>query len=75
MDATNEIQEGSTLTFNVTAEDSAARLDAYLAARIKDWSRARIQRLIEDGDVLVNGRTAKSSYKLRADDDAEHLRG
>ena len=71
MDATNEIQEGSTLTFNVTAEDSAARLDAYLAARIKDWSRARIQRLIEDGDVLVNGRTAKSSYKLRADDEIE----
>ena len=57
--------------FNVAAEDSGSRLDAYLAARIKDWSRARIQRLIEDGDVLVNGRTAKSSYKLRADDEIE----
>ncbi|MDT5121481.1 MAG: rRNA synthase [Acidobacteriota bacterium] len=64
-------QEASTLTFNVTAEDSAGRLDAYLAARIEDWSRARIQRLIEDGDVLVNGRTAKSSHKLRANDEIE----
>jgi 23S rRNA pseudouridine1911/1915/1917 synthase len=62
-------QEAATLTFHVT--DSGARLDAYLAARISDWSRARIQRLIEAGDVLINGRTAKSSYKLRDDDEIE----
>jgi 23S rRNA pseudouridine1911/1915/1917 synthase len=64
-------QEAATLRFHVTTEDSGARLDAYLAARISDWSRARIQRLIEDGDVLVNGRTAKSSYKLRDRDEIE----
>jgi 23S rRNA pseudouridine1911/1915/1917 synthase len=64
-------QEASTLTFHITTEDSDARLDAYLAARIERWSRARIQRLIEDGDVLVSGRTAKSSYKLRAEDEIE----
>jgi 23S rRNA pseudouridine1911/1915/1917 synthase len=63
--------EALTLTFRVAAEDSGARLDAYLAARINDWSRARLQRLIEDGDVLVCGQTAKSSYKLRADDELE----
>ena len=51
--------------------DAGARLDAYLAARIEGWSRARLQRLIEDGDVLVNGETAKSSYKLRAGDELE----
>jgi 23S rRNA pseudouridine1911/1915/1917 synthase len=62
-------QEAAILTFHVT--DSGARLDAYLAARISDWSRARIQRLIEDGDVLINGRTAKSSYKLRDRDEIE----
>jgi 23S rRNA pseudouridine1911/1915/1917 synthase len=64
-------QEAATLTFHVNTEDSGARLDAYLAARINDWSRARIQRLIEDNDVLVGGRTAKSSYKLRAGDEIE----
>jgi 23S rRNA pseudouridine1911/1915/1917 synthase len=62
-------EEEATLTFQVA--DSGARLDAYLAARISDWSRARIQRLIEDGDVLVGGRTVKSAYKLRAGDEIE----
>lgn len=64
-------EEVPTLIFNIAAEDSGLRLDAYLAARIMDWSRARIQRLIEDGDVLVNGLTSKSSYKLRAADEIE----
>jgi 23S rRNA pseudouridine1911/1915/1917 synthase len=64
-------QEASILTFHVAASEAGARLDAYLAARINDWSRARIQRLIEDGDVLVGGRTAKPSYKLRAGDEIE----
>jgi 23S rRNA pseudouridine1911/1915/1917 synthase len=64
-------QEASTLTFHVAEEDSGARLDSFLAARISDWSRARIQRLIEDGDVLIGGRTSKPSYKLRALDEIE----
>jgi 23S rRNA pseudouridine1911/1915/1917 synthase len=68
----DETQEAaSILTFLVAAEDAGTRLDAYLAARINDWSRARIQRLIEDGDVLVGGRTIKPSYKLRANDEVE----
>jgi 23S rRNA pseudouridine1911/1915/1917 synthase len=64
-------QEASNLTFLVAGEDAGKRLDAYLAARINGWSRARIQRLIEDGDVLVGGLTIKSSYKLRAGDEIE----
>jgi 23S rRNA pseudouridine1911/1915/1917 synthase len=63
-----EIPEQETLELHVDDADVGGRLDAYLAERIDDWSRARIQRLIEDGDVLVNGRTIKSSYKLRAGD-------
>ncbi len=71
-DQTDETQaEASTLTFRATAEDAGARLDAYLAARVEGWSRARIQRLVEDGDVLVRGRTAKPAYKLREGDDVE----
>lgn len=68
-DATQD--EASSLTFNIAPEDSGLRLDAYLAARISDWSRARIQRLIEDGEVVVNGLLSKSSYKLRPDDEIE----
>lgn len=64
-------QEAPTLAFRVASEDAGARLDAYLAARVEGWSRARLQRLIEDGDVLVGHLTAKSSYKLRAGDEIE----
>lgn len=64
-------QESLSLVFRVAEEETGERLDAFLAARIEDWSRARLQRLIEDGDVLINGRTAKSSSKLRANDEIE----
>jgi 23S rRNA pseudouridine1911/1915/1917 synthase len=59
------------LTFEIADEEAGARLDAHLAAHIADWSRSRIKRLIEDGDVLVAGRTSKPSYKLRAGDVVE----
>jgi 23S rRNA pseudouridine1911/1915/1917 synthase len=52
----------------VPADDAGKRLDAFLAERIDGWSRSRLQRLIEDGDVLVNERPAKPSYKLREGD-------
>jgi 23S rRNA pseudouridine1911/1915/1917 synthase len=63
----------SSFNLLVPAEDVGTRLDAFLASHIAGWSRARLHRLIEDGDVLVNGRAAKPSYKLRANDgiDAE----
>ena len=48
-----------------------ARLDAYLAAHIPGWSRARLQRLIEDGDVLIAGKKAKVSHKLRPGDEID----
>jgi 23S rRNA pseudouridine1911/1915/1917 synthase len=70
-DAAITEQEAPTLTFRVADEESGARLDAYLAARIEGWSRARLQRLIEDGDALVMGKAVKSSYKLRAQDEIE----
>jgi 23S rRNA pseudouridine1911/1915/1917 synthase len=59
------------LTFHVALEDAGFRLDSYLAARIEGWSRARLQRLIEAEDVLVNGKPAKPSYKLRENDELE----
>ena len=61
----------SPLTFSVTKEDAGERLDSFLAARVPTWSRARLQRLIEDSDVLVNGHGTKSSYKTRAGDEIE----
>ncbi|HEX8746175.1 MAG TPA: RluA family pseudouridine synthase [Pyrinomonadaceae bacterium] len=70
-DAAITEQEAPTLAFRVADEEAGVRLDAYLAARIEGWSRARLQRLIEDGDALVMGKAVKSSYKLRAQDEIE----
>src|SRR5215211_8209956 len=59
------------LTFNIGPDQVGLRLDAYLASQIEGWSRARLHRLIENEDVLVNGKVAKPSYKLRAADEVE----
>jgi len=63
--------DNSPLAFSVTTENAGERLDAFLASHIDGWSRSRLQRLIEDEDVLVNGRAAKPSYKLHEHDDIE----
>jgi 23S rRNA pseudouridine1911/1915/1917 synthase len=63
--------ENTVVNLSATGSDEGARLDAYLATQIEGWSRARLQRLIDDQDVLVNGKTVKSSYKLRPGDEIE----
>lgn len=63
--------ENPSLHFSVAAGDEGERLDAFLAEHIEGWSRARLQRLIEEADVLVNGRSVKSSYKLHLTDEIE----
>lgn len=67
----SKLDQNSPLRFSVTEETAGERLDTFLASRIQDWSRARLQRLIEDADVLVNGKTSKASYKTRAHDEIE----
>ncbi len=53
------------LTINVSSEAAGQRLDQYLAANIPDVSRARIQQLIENREVLVDNAPPKSSMRLR----------
>jgi 23S rRNA pseudouridine1911/1915/1917 synthase len=52
-------------TIDVPAEARGQRLDQYLAAQLEGVSRARVQLLIEQGDVLVNDQKEKPSLKLR----------
>ncbi|HEX8140834.1 MAG TPA: RluA family pseudouridine synthase [Pyrinomonadaceae bacterium] len=70
-DSDEEQQEAPILTFEIAGGEAGSRLDAYLAAQVGGWSRSRIKRLIEDGDVLVAGHREKPSYKLRAGDRVE----
>jgi 23S rRNA pseudouridine1911/1915/1917 synthase len=58
-------------TFTIEADQAGMRLDVFLASRIENWSRARLQRLIEDEDVLVNEKPSKPSYKLHEHDEVE----
>lgn len=55
------------LQFKV-ARDSEQRLDKYLQQRIKGASRNQVQKLIESGAVLINGKAVKASTGLRAGD-------
>jgi len=56
------------LLLAVNSENSGQRLDQYLAAHISDISRARVQQLIEQGQVLVNDAAAKASLRLKGDE-------
>lgn len=49
----------------VVTETDEGRLDAYVAHRL-DLSRTRVQRLISEGRVMVDGRSARKSERVEA---------
>ena len=63
--------QSGTRTLVVDSENEGIRLDAFLASQLSSWSRARLQHLIADEEVLVNGKPSKSSYRLHAGDEIE----
>jgi len=54
------------LEFVATAEDEGRRLDVALAARLPERSRSQIQQHVRDGDVAVDGRSRRPSWRLSA---------
>ena len=54
-----------------TERGSNKRLDAFLAETVEGVSRAAAARLIADGNVLVNGKTAAKSCKLTGSETVE----
>src|SRR5215210_4047731 len=63
--------EAEALAFVAAEADAGARLDAFLAARVEGVSRSTLKRAIDDGDVLVGGRAAKPSLKLKGGEHVE----
>ncbi len=55
--------------FQITAEQEEERIDKCMSALIDSLSRSFIQKLIRDGQVLVNGVPVKANYRVRMDDD------
>ncbi|MFS8962822.1 RluA family pseudouridine synthase [Lactobacillus delbrueckii] len=54
--------------YELTAEESGQRLDKYLAGEMTDLSRSRIKELVQAGEVLLNGKKSKVSYKVQKGD-------
>ena len=55
----------------VQNNEKGVRLDSYITKKLNDLSRANIQRLIEDGNILVNSAKQKISYKVNSGDKIE----
>ncbi len=49
--------------------DAGMRLDLYLSCELEDMTRSRLQRLIGEGAVRVNGRTVSKSCKISEKDE------
>jgi 23S rRNA pseudouridine1911/1915/1917 synthase len=59
--------EGREITF--TVDQGGERLDKVVSAGMPDLSRAMTQRLIKTGEVMVNGRPSKPSYRVEMGDE------
>jgi 23S rRNA pseudouridine1911/1915/1917 synthase len=57
--------EAAVQQISASSEDAGKRLDLFLATQNPDVSRVRVQQLIEEKKVLVDGKPAKASLKLR----------
>ena len=57
------------LNIIVEIDNEGIRLDKYLALVQDDLTRSKIQTLIKNKDVLVNGNEVSSSYKVKVDDE------
>src|SRR5947209_14467419 len=66
------LQGKQTLTaFIIGPEHTGRRLDHFLVSQLPDSSRSRIQQLIAQEKVLVDGKSAKASLLLRGGENVE----
>jgi 23S rRNA pseudouridine1911/1915/1917 synthase len=56
------------LSFEILVDGHHERLDAYLAAELPDLSRSRIQALIREQHILLNGKPAKPRDSVKSGD-------
>lgn len=55
--------------FTVAPEQAGERVDKLLAELLEDFTRSRIQKIAESGQLLINGSPVKVNYKLKAGDE------
>ncbi len=59
------------ITISATEDAAGKRLDQFLVSQLPDTSRARVQQLIQEEKILVNGISSKASFRLLGDESIE----
>ena len=59
------------LTLQPNKEDAGKRIDAWLAANLEDMTRSAVQRLLEEGQVVCDGKQLPKNYKLNGSETLE----
>jgi 23S rRNA pseudouridine1911/1915/1917 synthase len=62
------VLEPKKLTIQVSKVQSSMRIDQYLTRQVENATRNKVQEAIEDGRVLVNGKTVRSNYRIKSCD-------
>ena len=52
------------IEFEAAPENIEERIDVFLAGEMEGFSRSYIQKLLKQGNVLVNQKPAKANYRL-----------
>lgn len=60
------MSEASPVTHQITAAQDEGRLDQFLTGKLDGLSRAKVQALIKDGLVTLEGRSLKSRHSVSA---------
>lgn len=58
----------SKLIIDVSDEETGERIDSFLSGKT-EFTRTRIQQLIKNKNITVNGKATKSSYKIEENDE------
>ena len=51
--------------YKISEEFVGLRLDKAISQKDDSISRASVQRMIDEGNILINGNKTKTSYKLK----------
>ena len=54
--------------YQFVIQDEKGRIDKVLTTKISSLSRSRIQELVQERNILVNGKKVKTSYKVQKND-------
>lgn len=60
-----KMEKENKITVMVTFDEINERMDSFLSKKT-DFTRSRIQQLIKNGDITVNGKNAKNNKKIKS---------